>query len=60
MCANSAEDAEKLCKDKAEGKDVNVCEPCNSGDGCNGVPQYGPVMMLIAIPVAILLKISSF
>lgn len=41
------------------GKDVKVsCENVCDTDGCNAAAQYGPVAMMIAIPV-IMLRISS-
>lgn len=58
QCANNEEDAKNVCKDKAGGA-ADFCEICKE-DSCNGSLQYGPVMLLIAIPVAILMKISSF
>lgn len=33
------------------------CDKCDS-DGCNGASEYGPVAMMIAIPV-IIMKITS-
>lgn len=31
---------------------TEFCETCDT-DGCNGAAQYGPVALLVAIPVAI-------
>lgn len=42
---------------KADEKIKEVCEMCDS-DGCNSASQYGPVAMMIAIPV-IIMRITS-
>lgn len=41
------------------GQDVKVsCEETCKTDGCNGSSQYGPVAMMIAIPIIILKLLS--
>lgn len=30
------------------------CEMCSDKDGCNSAAQYGPIVMMVAIPIAIL------
>lgn len=38
----------------------DICEACNDSEGgCNGASQYGPVAVMIAIPMAII-KILAF
>lgn len=51
LCAKTPEEATKFCTDSAGQKDFkcNICET----DGCNGAAQYGPVALLVLIPVAI-------
>lgn len=38
---------------------ADTCEACIDSDGCNGASQYGPLTVMIAIPMA-LMKILSF
>lgn len=66
-CLPTSADVQKQC-DKLVGlvgavasiagqKLETSCVPCDS-DGCNGASQYGPVAIMIAIPV-IIMNIAS-
>lgn len=50
---NHAED-ETTCQDL----EASICEFC-SKDGCNGAGHYGPITLLVAIPV-IIAKMFTF
>lgn len=39
--------------------EADFCEPCFDEDGCNGASGYGPIALLIVVPVT-LMKILSF
>lgn len=39
--------------------EADICEPCFDEDGCNGASEYGPLALLIVVPVT-LMKILSF
>lgn len=52
FCANSPAEAVQLCNRNDTGKRDFKCEICDT-DGCNGAVQYGPVALLVLIPVAI-------
>lgn len=55
VCSTSFLAAEVLCKENgAEG----LCEKCET-DGCNGATQYGPIAILIVLPIAIVKFLSS-
>lgn len=49
LCSATANAADEACK--ANGAD-NICEKCDT-DGCNGAIQYGPIAILIVLPIAI-------
>lgn len=58
-CALNEDAAKQACKNLEDGLHENGlptakidCLVCNS-DGCNGAAQYGPIALLIALPVAI-------
>lgn len=51
LCAKSEEHAKELCDNKS-GKPEFSCKICET-DGCNGAIQYGPIALLVAIPVAV-------
>lgn len=38
---------------------ADICKACIDGDGCNGASQFGPITVMIAIPMAII-KFLSF
>lgn len=51
-CAMDQDHAEAMCHLWNNG-DMNAkCETCEK-DGCNGASQYGPFVLLVALPVAI-------
>lgn len=39
--------------------EADTCEACYDDDGCNGSSKFGPIAVLIAVPVT-LMKILSF
>lgn len=51
VCAKSDADATELCTNDT-GKTDFKCEICET-DGCNSAVQYGPVALLVLIPMAI-------
>lgn len=58
QCKTSADSAKATCEAESKGSDSSICETCNT-DECNGALQYGPVALMIAIPLAVI-KISQF
>lgn len=59
-CAIDENDAQHRCTSGGISDNKYKCttHTCNK-DGCNGASQYGPITLLIALPVAIA-KIFSF
>lgn len=56
-CAENKAAAALLCQ--AGGHASAACEVCDSGDGCNGAAQYGPLAMMIAIPAIVIIKMLA-
>lgn len=51
FCANSPEEAIKICSPDTKKKDFK-CEVCAT-DGCNSVARNGPAALIVLIAVAI-------
>lgn len=51
LCAKNEEHAKELCDNKSAKPEFS-CKMCDT-DGCNGAAQYGPIALLVIIPVAV-------